>query len=72
MIIIIIIICSPTLVIGHAHGAVPLVVGHAGLVGTVDGDLQVVSPQPVPVGVRVREQAALGTPVDKSCHALAQ
>ena len=48
-----------TLVVKHAHGAIALVVGHAGPVGTVDGELQVVCSQPVSMCVWVREETTL-------------
>jgi len=47
------------LVVGEAHGAVALVVADGVAVGAVDGQLQVVGPQPVTVGVGVREQTTL-------------
>ena len=51
---------SLTLVIVDTLRSVSLVVGRLGLVRAVDGDLQVVGPQPVPVGVGVGEEPALG------------
>lgn len=48
------------MVVGRAHRAVTLVVGHAGPVGAVDGDVQVVGAQSVPMSVRVGEEATLG------------
>ena len=38
---------------------IPLVVHRPGTEGAIDGDLQVVGAEPVPVGVHVREEAAL-------------
>lgn len=49
----------PTLVVMHAHGAITLVVGHAGTVGTVHRYLQVVGSQAVAVSVRVGKKATL-------------
>lgn len=48
-----------TLVVGGAHRTITLVVGHAGPVGAVDGELQVVGSQPVPVCVGVGEETTL-------------
>mmetsp|Transcript_6295 Transcript_6295/g.9563 ORF Transcript_6295/g.9563 Transcript_6295/m.9563 type:complete len:370 (-) Transcript_6295:238-1347(-) len=43
----------------HGHGPVALVVGHLAIEGLVDGDLLVVGPQAVAVGVSVRKQTGL-------------
>ena len=48
-----------TLIVHHAHGAVALVVGHSGTVGTVHRDLEIVGSQAVAVSVRIGEKAAL-------------
>lgn len=48
-----------TLVVKHAHGAIPLIIGNPGPERTVDGDLQVVGPQPMSMGVGVGKESAL-------------
>lgn len=49
----------PGLVAVHAHGPVALVVAHAGVEGTVDGDLLVIGTEAVPVRVCVGEEPTL-------------
>lgn len=48
-----------TLVVRHAHRTIALVVGHAGSVGAVDWDLQIVGSQSVSMRVGIREETAL-------------
>lgn len=47
------------MIVGEAHGTIALVVADPGSEGAVHWDLQVVGAQPVAVGVRVGEEAAL-------------
>lgn len=49
----------PTLIVVHAHGAIPLVVGHSSTIGTVHRYLEIVGPQAVAVSVRISKKATL-------------
>lgn len=48
-----------TLVVGHAHRTIALVVGYTGSVRAVDWDMEIVGSQSVSMCVRIREETAL-------------
>ncbi len=50
---------SLTLVVIHAHGSVSLVVCHVGAVGAVNGKLEVIRSEPMPMCVWIGEKTPL-------------
>lgn len=51
-----------------SHGAVTLSVDHSSSVGTINGNLLVISSKSVPVGVRIREKPSLKHFINRGLH----